>query len=156
MTELFVNYPILWAATFSWVFAQGLKLLIYLIEERRINIAKLIDSGGMPSSHTALASSLCTSLGLIEGWASSQFAISAVLWAVIIYDATGIRRSAGKHAAALNDIIPQLLAGKLLQAGENLGSNFRELLGHNPLEVFVGAIVGILVTSLFLYGYSII
>lgn len=156
MAELFLKFPILWAATFSWVFAQGLKLLIYLLEERRINIAKLIDSGGMPSSHTALASSLCTALGLIEGWASSEFAISAVLWAVIVYDATGIRRSAGNHAAALNDIIAQLLAGKFLKAGERIGTNYRELLGHDPLEVFVGAIVGILVTSLFLYGYNVI
>lgn len=138
------------------MFAQGLKLLIYLLEEKRVNIAKLIDSGGMPSSHTALASSLCVALGLIEGWSSSLFAISAVVWAVIVYDATGIRRSAGKHAAALNDIIAQLMAGKFLKAGERIGTNYRELLGHDPLEVFVGAIVGIVVTVLFLYGYSII
>jgi len=154
--QYMTTYPIIFAALFSWVFAQAMKLIIYLVIEGQINIAKLFDSGGMPSSHTALVTSLCTSVGLVRGWSSTEFAISAVLCSVVIYDATGIRRSAGRHAAALNELIPQLLAGKLLRNKKNLGQEYRELLGHNPFEVFVGAIVGVFVTLLFLYGYGVI
>lgn len=156
MIEAFKTYPMIWAAMFSWVFAQAMKLVIYLIIEGRINIEKLIDSGGMPSSHTALVISLCASIGLLEGWATTYFAIAAILAGVVIYDATGIRRSAGKQAAALNDIISQLLAGKFVKPAKDLQHTFRELLGHNPLEVIIGGIVGAIVTVAFLYGYDII
>lgn len=140
----------------SWITAQGLKLIIYLVTEGRINVAKLIDTGGMPSSHTAFVVSLCTSVGLIEGFHTTEFGISAVLAAVVIYDATGIRRSAGHQAAALNEIIPQLLAGKFLSHRQEFAREFKELLGHNPIEVSVGALVGFVVTVAYLYGYNIV
>lgn len=141
---------------FSWVTAQGMKLIIYLVTEGRINVAKLIDTGGMPSSHTAFVVSLCTSVGMVEGFASTEFAMSAVLAAVVIYDATGIRRSAGQQAAALNEIIPQLLAGKFVKHSKEFAKEFKELLGHNPFEVFVGAVVGFVVTIAYLYGYNVV
>ncbi|MEP0813433.1 MAG: divergent PAP2 family protein [bacterium] len=156
MAELFVKYAPLWAALFSWVLAQCIKLVISLVQEGRINVAKLIDTGGMPSSHSALVASICTSVGLIRGWDSIEFAITAVFTAIVLYDATGIRRSAGEHAAALNDIIPQLLAGKFLKPDTKFREEYRELLGHNPAEVVVGSILGAIVTLLFLYGYGVV
>ena len=156
MADVLNGYAILWGAMFSWIIAQALKLIISLIAVGKIDLAKLFDSGGMPSSHSALVASLCTSVGLIDGWDTTAFAICAVLAAIIIYDATGIRRSAGEHAAALNDIIPQLLAGKFLKEGNNFPEKYKELLGHNPFEVIVGLAVGVLVTLGFLIGYNII
>ena len=150
------TYPMIFSASLAWVVAQALKVIIYLVAEGRVNIEKLIDSGGMPSSHTAFVVSLGTSIGFLNGFASTEFAIAFVLCGVVIYDATGIRRSAGQQAAALNEMIPQLLAGKLVKEHKDFGVKFKELLGHNPFEVFVGAIVGFAVTIAYLYAYDLI
>ena len=100
---------------------------------------RFLGSGGMPSSHAAMVTSLSTSIALTEGLESSIFALSVIFSAVVMYDAAGVRRAAGKQAACLNKIIMDLYKQDLQEAGGRL----KELLGHTPLQVFVGAIFGI-------------
>jgi acid phosphatase family membrane protein YuiD len=145
----FLNYsPWLSVAVISWLLAQVLKLILNAVTTRRLDFSRLVDTGGMPSSHTALVTGLSTSVGLIDGWHSTQFAIVACISAVIVYDATNLRRSAGWHAEWLNEIVPQLLQGKIVESRSSF-RKLRELLGHNPVEVLVGAILGVLVALWF-------
>ena len=102
-------------------------------------------SGGMPSSHSALVCSLTTVVALMDGFDSTSFAISVVLSSVVMYDAAGVRRAAGKQARVLNQIIEN-------EGDINVGEKLIELLGHTPKEVFVGAIVGI-IGSILLFNW---
>jgi hypothetical protein len=151
MHQLLAFNPWLTIATISWLLAQVLKLAYHALVARKLDFSRLVDSGGMPSSHTALVASLSTSVGLSEGWQSLPFAIVLCFSLIILYDATNLRRSAGYHAQVLNDMVPQLLQGKLLSEGFPF-PKLRELLGHSPVEVFVGALLGVLV-ALWLKGY---
>lgn len=128
----------------SWISAQILKIIIEGIANRKLDIGRLIETGGMPSSHTALVSGLSTSIGLTEGWGSPIFAIAAVFSLIVIYDATNLRRNAGHQAEVINRLIPQLLHGKHLHPSFAF-KELRELLGHTPFEVTMGAILGVVV-----------
>ena len=134
----------------SWILAQTLKLALHAIRTRRMDFSRLVDSGGMPSSHTAFTVGLSTEIGLTEGFRSPEFAVAICFALVVVYDATNLRRSAGYHAQLLNEIVPQLLQGKLLSDKTSF-RKLRELLGHSPLEVFVGCLLGALV-ALLLHG----
>ncbi len=105
----------------------------------------LFSTGGMPSSHSALVTSLATATGLQMGFDSSQFAIAAVLALIVMYDARGVRRESGYHAQLLNRIVREVFSGHPVSERE-----LKELLGHTTIEVFVGALVGILYTLLVL------
>jgi uncharacterized protein len=105
----------------------------------------LVRSGGMPSSHTAMISSLATAVGYRQGLHSTSFAISVVLAIVVMYDASGVRQAAGKQAKVLNQIVRELFSGQPVSEEE-----LKELLGHTPFEVFVGALVGIAYTLIWL------
>jgi hypothetical protein len=144
MHTLLASNPWLSIASVAWIVAQVLKVLLHFLVTKKLDFSRLVDSGGMPSSHTAFVASLSTSVGITEGWQSCSFAIVTCFSLIIIYDATNLRRSAGYHAQVLNDVVPQLLKGKLLSDGFSF-PKLRELLGHTPFEVFVGAILGILV-----------
>jgi uncharacterized protein len=148
MRHFLLYSPWLSIAIISWFVAQALKLLFHYITTRKVDFSRFVDTGGMPSSHTALVAGLSTAVGLTEGWHSVAFALTACFSAIIVYDATNLRRSAGYHAQVLNDVVPQLLKGKLLGEGFSF-PKLSELLGHNPLEVFVGGILGILVAVWF-------
>ena len=121
----------------TWFVVQCLKVMFELIKYKKLDIKRMWGSGGMPSSHSALVCSLATSVGLTEGVDSVIFAISVSLAAIVMYDAAGVRRAAGKQAKVLNQIIAN--EGKNINVQEKL----IELLGHTPLEVYVGAAVGI-------------
>ncbi|HES58307.1 MAG TPA: divergent PAP2 family protein [Firmicutes bacterium] len=148
MREFLSLSPWLSVALISWLLAQIAKLAINTLATKRLDFSRLVDTGGMPSSHTALVSGLSASVGLTEGWTSAPFAISACISAVIVYDATNLRRSAGWHAEWLNEIVPQLLQGKIVESRSTF-RKLRELLGHNPVEVLVGGILGVLVALWF-------
>ncbi|OPX29695.1 MAG: acid phosphatase [Candidatus Cloacimonas sp. 4484_143] len=122
--------------------AQALKVIYTLITERKLNFRRFLDTGSMPSSHTSSVVSLATAVGIKEGLDSTFFVISLVLATVVMYDATGVRRAAGKQAAVLNKIVENIRKkeGYLL-----IEENLKELLGHTPKEVFGGAILGVLV-----------
>jgi uncharacterized protein len=142
MRQFLLYNPCLTVAMLSWVIAQTLKLILSYAATRQLDFKRLVDTGGMPSSHTAFVVSLAISVGQTSGWSSSVFAIAACFAMVVLYDATSLRRSAGYHAQVLNDIVPALLAGKILKDGFTF-PKLRELLGHNPYEVAVGGLLGV-------------
>lgn len=121
------------------VIAQILKFLGYLITHKNINFKILSTTGGMPSSHSAGTVALAVTVGLICGFDSVEFAIATGYALIVMYDAAGLRRAAGKTAACLNKMMEELYqSGKLIDPQEKL----KELLGHTPFEVFVGALLG--------------
>jgi acid phosphatase family membrane protein YuiD len=140
LNELFSNMTLL-VPIYCVVIAQVIKVPYYLIAQRRLNLRLLTTSGGMPSSHAAFVTSLATAVGMREGWNSAEFAISAVLALVIMYDAAGVRRAASIQARILNQMLDELFAGQPLSE-----ERLRELLGHTPVEVLVGALIGIILT----------
>ena len=134
-------------ASFSaWALAQSLKVLFGYIREKRFNFKWFVGSGGMPSSHTALASCLATCIGIDNGFNSGIFAVTMVFAVIIMFDAQGVRRQSGHQAEVLNKIIEDLYAHKGLQEARLI-----ELFGHTPVEVFAGAFVGIFMALLFHY-----
>jgi len=121
--------------------AQLLKLFGYLIKYRQFNFKVLTTTGGMPSSHSAGVIGMATTAGIVDGFTSSVFAIAFGFSLVVMYDAAGVRRSAGKIAAVLNRIKEDIYAHK----PELIGEKLKELLGHTPLEVYIGALLGIVI-----------
>lgn len=110
-----------------------------------LSLAVLFSTGGMPSSHSALVTSLATATGIQYGFESAYFAISCVLALIVMYDARGVRQESGQHARILNQIVRELMSGHTISERE-----LKELLGHTTIEVFVGGLVGIIYTVLLL------
>ncbi|MEE1024487.1 MAG: divergent PAP2 family protein [Acutalibacteraceae bacterium] len=137
---VFRNY-ILWCSLISWFAAQLLKFLFVLFFQKKVQFERFVGSGGMPSSHTALVTSLAISTAQICGVESSEFAISFILACVVIYDAMGVRREAGEHAKLLNIM--------MRDDDDNFEDyedcELKEKLGHTPLEVLGGALLGIII-----------
>lgn len=129
--------PILIASGAAWLIAQSSKVVIAVFRTRTVEFRLFTATGGMPSSHSALVAALTTAVGLHEGPASSLFAIALVFSLVVFYDATGVRRATGEQAEVLNQIVHDLYT-----AGEFRTERLRELLGHTPVEVFVGIALG--------------
>ncbi|CDQ39217.1 MULTISPECIES: divergent PAP2 family protein [Virgibacillus] len=146
--ELFQNYP-LWAAFIAIIFAQVVKIPISLIVTREFKPNLAFSTGGMPSSHSAAVAALTTGLGIVEGVTSSFFAISCVFSIIIMFDATGVRRQAGEQAIVLNKLIRdfQVFVDGAKEwpnkEGNEKRKELKELLGHQPIEVFFGGLVGI-------------
>ena len=137
---MYVNHTLL-VALISWLLAQIIKTVIDCLLHKEFKAERLIGSGGMPSSHSALVCSVAISIARIDGFASTQFAIAFVLAMIVMYDASGVRRAAGTHAKEINKLKEQidLLDGER----DNLDPKLKELLGHTPLEVISGALLGI-------------
>ncbi|WP_227937484.1 divergent PAP2 family protein [Alkalihalobacillus deserti] len=149
--ELFENFP-LWAALFAIGFAQFVKVPLAFIATRKVEWALLTSTGGMPSSHSAAVTALSTAIALEFGLDSSFFAISAVFGIIVMFDATGVRRHAGYHATVINQLVGDF--NKLVdevkswpkKEGVEKRKELKELLGHQPIEVFFGAVLGIFLT----------
>ena len=138
--DLIFNFPLICAGT-GWFVAQMLKVLTGAFRERKFNFIELLfGTGGMPSSHTAAVTSLTVACGLSQGLSSATFAVSCLLTLIVMRDATGVRREAGKQARVLNRIMEDLFKST---DPENIDRNLKELVGHTPLQVFVGFIVGL-------------
>ncbi len=135
--EIYQNHA-LWVALLGWFIAQFLKVITVLIRDKRFDVRRFVGSGGMPSSHSSFVMSLATFIGLQNGFDSTAFALSIVFAFVVMYDAAGVRRAAGHQAAVLNQIIEHWN-----DAPEIQNKRLKELLGHTPYEVLVGAILGI-------------
>jgi len=148
LQEIFTNH-VLWTSIFSWFAAGLIKVLLYLGKNKRVNALLFMSSGGMPSSHTAFVMAMTTTIGFAEGFQSSMFAVSAVLCFVVMYDATGVRRAAGKQAAVLNMIVESLQ-----DTGISLDKKLKELLGHSPVEVGAGALLGIIIGTVSSYLFT--
>ena len=140
--SIFTNQA-LGAALTAWGLAQIIKVPLEYLRTHRWNWSLLLRAGGMPSSHSALVASLTHATGLYIGFGSPQFALSFVLAMIVIYDATGIRRQAGKHAEIINAIVTDLASGHPLQQ-----EKLREVLGHTPLEALAGTLMGIATSQL--------
>lgn len=144
---IFSNLPLIAAVT-GWAIAQIVKVPLHFIRTRRWNWSLLLRAGGMPSSHSALVAGLAHSLGLLYGFNSANFAIGFVVAMIVIYDATGIRRQAGKHARIINRIITDLASGHPLKQETLL-----EVLGHSPLEAVIGTLLGIITAECYWLFY---
>jgi len=121
--------------------AQGLKVIIELIRNGKVNFRFLVTTGGMPSAHSALVGSLATAVGLTVGWSSPEFAIAALFAVIVMYDAAGVRQAAGKQARILNKMLDELYEGETQFTEERL----KELLGHTPVQVLAGLTLGIII-----------
>lgn len=133
------GYEVIFVAFSGIILAQFCKCVLHLIVKRNLDLRLFTTTGGMPSSHSAGVMGLSTSVGLINGFSSIEFAIALGYAFIVMYDAAGVRRAAGKQAACLNKIIMDLYKQDLQEAGGKL----KELLGHTPMQVFVGALFGI-------------
>lgn len=137
-----VNNKVFAAAFIAWLIAQVLKVILTFIVEGRLNIYRMIGSGGMPSSHSSFVMGMSTAVGLISGWDSPVYAVGLVISLIVMYDASGVRRSVGKQAIILNNIIEDLYHHKPVAQDK-----LKELVGHTPIEVFAGALLGIVVAN---------
>lgn len=117
---------------------QGYKGIAHFLRHRRWNLRRFVETGGMPSSHAAAVSALSTAVGLREGFGSVLFGVTLYFSLVIMYDAAGLRRAAGRQAVILNRLIEEHF-----EHAESQTQRLMELLGHTPLEVAVGAALGV-------------
>ncbi|NLX85710.1 MAG: divergent PAP2 family protein [Clostridiales bacterium] len=130
-------------ALVSWAVAQGSKVLIEVLSYRKVDLKRFVGSGGMPSSHSAFVMALSTGIGKLEGWESPLFAIAMSFAFVVMYDAAGVRRAAGKQAEILNIIIKDVIEHKVLKE-----ERLKELIGHTPIEVIIGGIIGVITANI--------
>ena len=145
LKNLLSNFPLICVAA-AWLLAQLLKIFTGGFREKKKNVIDvLVGTGGMPSSHAASVVSLAVACAISEGVASAAFAISVLFAFVVMRDATGVRRETGEQAKVLNHIVKNLFSSG---DHENINRNLRELVGHTPLQVFVGALVGAAVPCL--------
>ena len=133
------NYKYIIVPVLLWFFIQLFKVLYDLVIFKRFNFKRILGAGGMPSSHSAVVTSLATLIGKNEGFDTHIFALSLIFAFVVMYDAAGIRRAAGKQAKLLNKIIetPGL-------TGMQVSERLVEILGHTPVQVIVGALIGVI------------
>jgi len=124
----------------GWILGQLIKVPVEYLRHKRWDWTLLLSAGGMPSSHSALMTAVTTSIGLNAGWGSPVFALALAISAIVVYDATGVRRQAGFHAERINQIIRELFQLKKLEEDEV--SYLREIIGHTPGEAFAGVLFG--------------
>jgi len=136
------------AVVISWFLAQSIKVVLYWISEKKFNLWHFFEAGGMPSAHSASVTALTLGIALTQGWNSPLFTISLVFALIVMYDATGVRRAAGKQAEMLNKIVDDIYAN-----GKVRLEKLKEILGHDPIEVVAGATLALVITLLTYYVY---
>ena len=143
----FGNYVLI-SAVLGWMIAQFLKIFSGLFNTKKFNIKMMFSNGGMPSSHSSTVLALCTACAVQHGVGSAYFAITAVLAMIVMNDAFGVRYETGEQAKIINRITKELFSGK----PEEVNTGLKELVGHTPFQVLIGALVGIAVAI----GYGFI
>ncbi len=133
-----INNKCIWLPILLWFLIQTFKVIVDLIINKKLNVKRILGAGGMPSSHSAIVCSLAVCIGREYGFDSGIFAFSVIMAFVVMYDAAGVRRAAGKQARILNKILetPGLTTKEVQE-------KLIETLGHTPIQVFVGALIGI-------------
>ena len=144
MMGIIYEYRYLIVPFATWFFIQLFKLIYDLVTTKKFNFKRILGAGGMPSSHSAVVVALCTMIGKNYGINSAIFGLSVVFAFVVMYDAAGVRRAAGKQAKLLNKIV-QTPGLSNVEVTEKL----QEVLGHTPTQVFVGAFIGLIVGVIF-------
>ncbi len=129
---------ILLSSFVAWAVAQVSKTILDLFRQRKLILSRLVSSGGMPSSHSALVTGLATATGRVAGVSSASFAVAVVIASIVMYDAAGVRRAVSIQARILNQMIEEAFQGSPMAE-----KRLRELIGHTPIQVFVGALLGI-------------
>jgi len=140
-----MHNKVLMIALISWTVAQFLKVILSLIKTKKFDLERLVGAGGMPSSHSAFVMALATAMGKSKGWSSPIFAIALSFAMVVMYDAAGVRRASGKQAEILNIMIREVIEHKGLKE-----ERLKELIGHTPVEVIVGGLLGIIIANMLL------
>lgn len=139
-----VGNPVLFTGLAAWLLAQFLKVPIeYLVHHRR-NWGLWFSSGGMPSSHSALMTSVTLAIGLFHGFDKDTFALAVALTMVVVYDAAGVRREAGRHAEKINILINEFFSGHPIS-----DKQLKEVIGHTPAQVVAGVVLGLVIAVLF-------
>jgi acid phosphatase family membrane protein YuiD len=138
MDGLIAN-DVLSACVLAWLVAQFTKPLLFYAYTRHLNLRVLVSAGGMPSSHSAVVVALATRVGIDTGLSSVPFALATVFAAVVMYDAAGVRRAVSIQARILNRMLTEMIEAQHFNE-----QRMRELIGHTPFEVFVGALLGAL------------
>jgi len=141
--ELFNNY-VLMTAVIGWFSAQVIKTIIDFAINRKLCLERLVGSGGMPSCHSSTVCALSTSAAIAHGLGSTEFALAAILAIIVMYDARGVRRETGNQAEVLNEII-DFLKNNNPEALKFTQENLKELIGHTPFQVLMGAILGVII-----------
>lgn len=141
------NQPLV-AAFIAWAIAQTLKIFTEFPRNRRVDFRMWASSGGMPSSHSALVTGLATAIGIQDGLGSTTFALAFIFGAVVMYDATGVRLAAGHQARILNQIVAELFAGHPISERK-----LKELIGHTPIQVVMGALLGFSIGIIWMARY---
>ncbi|MDP2945464.1 MAG: divergent PAP2 family protein [Atribacterota bacterium] len=136
--SLIFRNKIIIIAFITWVVNQSLKLMVFYITEKKWDMRRFVGAGGMPSTHSALSVCVAVTIGLKEGWDSPLFALAIVIAFIIMADAAGVRRETGEQAKVLNKIILEFFEERKIR-----DKNLKELVGHTPFEVIVGAFIGI-------------
>ncbi len=152
-----VSNPLINTSVISWVTAQLIKTLISLIKHKKFDKSRLAGAGGMPSSHSAIVCSAVLTSYFEYGFSSGTFAVSFILAIIVMYDAMGVRWAAGLHAKSINNLVEYLDDNKEHSADEikNIIPKLNESLGHRMIEVFCGAVLGIVVSLLAKFLYLI-
>lgn len=135
---------VLLVALAACLLAQMLKVVVEFARHRKVNLRVLVETGGMPSSHSALVTALACGIGQTIGWHSPVFAATTVFAIIVMYDAAGVRQAAGKQARLLNQITDELFH----ENPEFNEDRLKELLGHTPLQVIAGSVLGVAVSCL--------
>lgn len=136
--ERFMSNEIITVSILAWFIAQLLKVIFVLVGQKKIDFSRFVGAGGMPSSHSAFVVALATSVGKKVGLDSPEFAVTFAMAMIVMYDASGVRRAAGQQARILNKLVKQW--GK--HDPHFVEEKLKELLGHTPFEVLVGALLG--------------
>ncbi len=148
MLRQIMGNPVLFIGLFAWALAQILKVPIHFILYHRLNWGLLFSSGGMPSSHSALMTAVTLSIGLFYGFDSPLFALAFAISMVVIYDAAGVRREAGRHAERLNILINEFFSGQPIS-----DKQLKEVIGHTPAQVLAGVGLGVGTALLFYWSW---
>ena len=151
LKELVTN-PFLITSTSSWFIAQVMKVIINFCVTKKLDWERLVGDGGMPSGHSATVSSLAVFAALRCGCSSFEFAVCAILAIIVCHDATGVRQEAGKQAIVINDMVAQF---EKLFKQDIVDIDLKELVGHTPLQVLAGIMVGVvnaLIMHLWMFG----
>lgn len=138
------DFKYLYVPILMWIGIQTFKVIYDLVKTKKFNFKRILGAGGMPSSHSAVVTSLATLVGKNEGITSPIFAVAVIFAFVVMYDAAGVRRAAGKQAKLLNKLVetPGL-------SGVQVGEKLVEVLGHTPTQVIVGAAIGVIAGLIF-------
>ncbi len=136
LAQLLQN-QVLWVTLAAWLVAQTIKILLEIQRQHHFDVRWIIGTGGMPSAHSAGVSALAAGVGLKMGFHTAGFAVALIFALVTMFDAQGVRRAAGRQAIVLNKIIDELYV-----SGQISEERLKELLGHTPIEVLIGGLIG--------------